>query len=207
MRPSRREVAMVAMVAVVMSAVLASFGQPLWCACGRAVPWSFEVWSSHNSQHVLDPYALSHVLHGVVLFPVLALLLRGERARWRLPVAALLEAAWEVFENTPMVIERYRANTASLDYAGDSVANSLADLAACLVGFVATASMPWWGGVGLFVALEAISVWWIRDSLLLNVLMLTYPIDAVREWQTPPAVIESHSPPEPGAAPTPPPGR
>jgi len=190
--------AAIAVVAVAMAIVLTSFGQPLWCACGVPVPWSLDVWTSHNSQHFFDPYALSHVLHGVAMFPVLALLLRGERASWRLPVAALLEAAWEVLENTPMVIDRYRENTASLDYSGDSVANSLADLAACLLGFVATASVPWWGGVSLFVALELISVLWIRDSLLLNVLMLTYPVDAVREWQMPePADEEPATRPEP----------
>lgn len=186
----------VAGIAAAMAAVLLAFGQPLWCACGSAVPWSFDVWTRHNSQHVLDPYALTHVLHGVVLFPVLALALRGDRARWRWPAAALLEAGWEVLENTPMVIERYRANTASLDYSGDSVANSLADLGACLAGFGAAAAMPWWGGVVLFVALEAISLAWIRDSLLLNVLMLTYPVEAVKERQVPP---EAPAPPPDGA--------
>jgi len=185
-----RQAAAVGVVAAAMAIVLVSFGQPLWCACGRAVPWSLDIWTSHNSQHLFDPYALSHVLHGVVLYPLTALVFRGERRSWRLPAAALVEAAWEVLENTPMVIERYRENTASLDYSGDSVANSLADLAACLVGFLATGAMPWWGGVLLFVALELISVAWIRDSLLLNVLMLTYPVEAVREWQTPPPPVD-----------------
>jgi len=184
MSPARQAAAVVA-ISGIMAIVLGSFGQPLWCACGSLVPWSLDVWTSHNSQHFFDPYALSHVLHGVVMFPVLALLLRGERASWRFPVAAALEAGWEVLENTPMVINRYRENTASLDYSGDSIANSFADLAACLVGFAATAAVPWWGGVTLFVAFELISVLWIRDSLMLNVLMLTYPVEAVKEWQSP----------------------
>ncbi len=174
--------ASVAVVAVA-TVVLAAMGQRWWCKCAQPDIASWDVWSMHNSQHVMDPYALSHVLHGVVFYGVLVWVLRGERARWMLPVALVLEAAWEVLENTPLVINRYREATASLDYFGDSVTNSVADIIACAVGFGLAAAVPWWGSVLVFIGFELLMVAWIRDSLILNVIMLAHPIEAIKNWQ------------------------
>ena len=173
----------VALVAVIMAVVLVAMGRVLWCKCGSPVPWSFDTWSMHNSQHIVDPYALSHMLHGVVFFWALKALSRGRWAGARWVVAALVEAGWEILENTPLVIDRYRENTASLDYVGDSVANSLADLAFCLLGYGAAAMGPLWASVAGFALLEVVSMLWIRDGLVLNVIMLLYPLDAIKQWQ------------------------
>lgn len=167
----------------IAAVVLAGMGQAWWCSCGSPVPWSWDTWSLHNSQHILDAYSFSHMQHGLVFFGVLALL--GDRASigTKLWAALGFEAAWEVLENTPMVIERYREATISLDYFGDSVANSMSDLAACWLGFEIARRLPWWGTVLLFVVVELAMLWAIHDSLILNVIMLLYPLDAIREWQ------------------------
>ena len=102
---------------------------------------------------------------------------------WRLCLAISLEAGWEVFENCDFTIERYREMTIALDYKGDSIANSLGDILSCGVGFLLTRRLGVWGSVSLFVATEVVLLIWIRDSLLLNVVMLTWPIDAIKTWQ------------------------
>lgn len=173
-------------VAAVAAGVLFAMGRVAWCACGSPVPWSWEIWSQHNSQHLLDPYAFTHVLHGVVFAGALFLVLGGPRrdgSPLGIALAALLEAAWEVLENTPMVIDRYRENTASLDYFGDSVANSVADVGWCALGYVIARRVGWKASLAGFLAVEAVLLLAIRDSLLLNVLMLLWPLDAVRAWQ------------------------
>ncbi|TNE85185.1 MAG: DUF2585 family protein [Deltaproteobacteria bacterium] len=158
-------------------------GRSLWCSCGSAVPWSFDVWSKHNSQHLLDPYTFSHVLHGVVFFGLLWPLRERIGLGWRATISAGLEASWEIAENTNAVIERYRETTVSLDYFGDSVLNSMADIASCLAGFALAASIPWFASVGFFVAVELFLLLWIKDSLVLNVIMLVWPIEAIKQWQ------------------------
>ena len=142
----RRFAPFVVMVAVVAIAtvVLLSMGRHLWCTCGSPVPWAWDVWSKHNSQHVVDPYAFTHMLHGVAFYAILWLV-AGNRVPviWRGTMAAALESAWEILENSPIIIERYRAATISLDYFGDSVINSIADVGACLFG--ASSSLGWLG--------------------------------------------------------------
>ena len=166
-----------------MSSMLASMGRRLWCACGTATPWSFDTWSSHNSQHLLDPYTASHVLHGVLFFALLWPLGQRLHIGWRASIATLIEAVWEVAENSPVIIERYRENTVSLDYFGDSIANSLGDLASCLVGFAIAARLPWRVSLGMFILTELVMAWWIRDNLTLNVIMLVHPLESIRAWQ------------------------
>ncbi len=171
-------------IAAMMTTCLWAMGRVWWCQEGDLTPWSWDVWSPHNSQHVIDPYALSHLEHGLALFLLLGL----ARRRWLTPtgklyIVALVEAAWEIVENTPWLIERYRTATISLDYFGDSILNSLGDLAVCLLGAQIARQSPWWVTVGLLVSLEIASIVWIRDSLLLNIVMLTVPIDALRQWQ------------------------
>ena len=159
-------------------------GRLWWCACGRVLLWSGDAWSSDNSQHLFDPYSFTHVLHGLVLCGLLALALPGVAAAWRLCLAVSLEAAWEVIENSDFVIRRYREATAALGYQGDTVVNSLGDVLACALGFALARRLGFRLSLALFALTEAVLLVWIRDSLVLNVVMLVYPSDAIRAWQT-----------------------
>ena len=156
----------------------------LWrCACGRLLPWVGDAWSADTSQHLFDPYSFTHVLHGFAFAGLLALTLRRVGGRWRLVLAVALESAWEVFENTDFVIRRYREATAALGYNGDTVVNSLGDVAACALGFLLARRLGGLRTLLLFVAVEAALLFWIRDSLLLNILLLLYPSETLRAWQ------------------------
>jgi hypothetical protein len=179
----QRPAAAVLGVCALTAAVLAGMGRVGWCACASWVPWSFDTWSLHNSQHILDPYTFSHVLHGVVFYGLIHVTTRGALGRWGLAVAALLEAAWEVLENSPIIIERYRENTISLDYTGDSIANSVADILFCCSGYLAAMVVPVWASWAGFALTELVLLLWIRDSLLLNVIMLVYPLEVLKTWQ------------------------
>ena len=171
-------------IAIVMTATLWSMGRIWWCEAGDLVPWSWDVWSTHNSQHLVDPYALSHLQHGLGLFLLLSIIpwkwLTAERI---FVIVALIEATWEISENTPWMIDRYRESTISLDYYGDSILNSIADYGWCLIGLFVARRLPGKATLSLFVAFEVLSVLWIRDSLMLNILMLISPIEAIKEWQ------------------------
>jgi hypothetical protein len=174
-----------ALVLAAAAAILAAMGRPWWCRAGDLSLVSWDVWSRHNSQHLVDPYTFTHVLHGVVLYGAAWVLLgrSGASPATRAWLALGFETAWEIFENTDAMIQRYRAVTISLDYYGDSVANSIGDIVACMAGYLGASVLPVWvSAVGFFV-IDGLLLLWIRDSLLLNVLMLVHPIDAVRTWQ------------------------
>jgi hypothetical protein len=157
----------------------------LWtCDCGRFRLWTSEAWGAETSQQLFDPYSLTHVLHGFAFAALLALAAPRLAAARRLTLAVALEAAWEIVENTSWVIDRYREATAALGYTGDTVVNSLGDIAACALGFEAARRLGPRLALGAFALVELILILWIRDSLLLNVLMLVYPSDAVRAWQS-----------------------
>jgi len=164
--------------------VLHAMGRPWWCRAGDLVPWSSDIWSRHNSQHLVDPYTLTHAMHGLIFYALLWLTLgRVAGVTTRAGVALGIEATWEIVENTSTMIERYRAATISLDYYGDSVLNSVCDILAFVLGYVAAAAIPTWVSVASVVAAETLLIFWIRDSLLLNVLMLIHPVEAVKAWQ------------------------
>ncbi len=155
----------------------------LWlCACGLRF-WSGNICSSENSQQFLDPYSFTHLLHGMVFFILLKLLLPRVRPMWRLCLTIAIEAGWELLENTNLVIDRYRAATASLGYHGDTVVNSLGDILCCALGFMIARAFGWRRSTILFVVTEAILLLWIRDGLILNIIMLIHPIQAIRAWQ------------------------
>ena len=139
--------------------------------------------SPHTSQHVFDAYSFTHILHGVIYYGLLSRLAPRLSLAWRLWVAVTLAAVWEVIENTNFVIERYRNVTASLGYRGDTIANSLGDILSCAIGFLLAKRLGLWGSVALFVLIEATLLLWIRDSLVLELVMLLCPIKAIREWQ------------------------
>jgi hypothetical protein len=159
-------------------------GRRWWCAGGEPWIWVSNVWSSHCSQHVFDPYSLTHVSHGLIFFAALLWLRPRWPVRWRLVVAIGIAAAWEVLENSPLVINRYRAATMSLDYLGDSVTNSLGDILSCLIGFALAARIGVLRSLAVLVALELLLLVLIRDNLTLNVLMLIHPVEAVKVWQS-----------------------
>lgn len=183
---SRQLASRLALIASGMCAVLALMGRVWWCESGDAAIWSWDIWSTHNSQHLIDPYSLSHIEHGIALFLLLTVF-GSQRLSFesRTLIVAWIEAAWEIFENTPFVINRYREATISLDYFGDSILNSVSDYGMCLLGVLLVRSTGWKAGLATFVALELISMLWIRDSLLLNIIMLISPIDAIKQWQAP----------------------
>jgi len=161
-----------------------AMGRVWWCECSLWKPWSGDIASLHNSQHLFDPYTFTHVLHGIAFYAILWLLVH----RWtgvgvRFVIAVGVEAVWEVIENTSLVIERYRATTISLGYYGDSILNSLADIGACTLGYLLAMWLPVWVSAAIFVAVEATLLWWIRDSLLVNILMLIRPLESIKEWQ------------------------
>jgi hypothetical protein len=175
---------------LVTAVILRAMGQPWWCSCGLLVPWSWDIWTPHNSQHLIDPYFFSHLLHGVLFYAVLFLI--GTRApmvaklplRLRFSMAIIVEAGWEILENSPIIIERYRTATISLDYFGDSIANSAIDIAACAIGFLFTARVKWWWSLVAFLLVELALLLTIRDCLTLNIVMLTYPVEAIKTWQS-----------------------
>ena len=153
------------------------------CKCGYVKLWHGEVVSAENSQHISDWYTPSHIIHGFLFFGALWLVARRLSIGWRLVIATLVEAAWEILENSEMIIERYRAVTISLDYYGDSVLNTVADILAMVLGFFLAARLPVWVTVALILVFEAVTIAIIRDGLALNVLMLLYPLDVVADWQ------------------------
>jgi hypothetical protein len=163
---------------------LRSQGRLWWCSCDYLLLWSGDPWSSDNSQHLLDPYSFTHVLHGFVLCGLLALIAPRLSPVWQLWLAVSIEALWEVVENSEFVIRRYREETAALGYQGDTIVNSLADIFLCGLGFVLARHLGFRRALALFVVTEVALAVWIRDNLSLNILMLIYPIDVIKEWQT-----------------------
>ena len=172
-------------ITVLMSLLLWWMGRIWWCKQGDTAIFIKEAWGSvHTSQHLLDPYVLTHVLHGVAFCLIAALLFPRLSVWWRFVIAVAAEAGWELLENSSYIIEKYRANTASFDYFGDSIVNSIADVAACALGFWFAAKLGAWKSLAFFVLVELLLIFWIRDSLLINILMLIYPVDAIKIWQS-----------------------
>ena len=182
MRSSTHYVLTVVIVALAAVWLLAAGRLPI-CECGYVKLWHGQTYSSENSQHVMDWYTPSHLLHGLLFYAALWVVARRVPLGWRLVVATLVEAAWEIVENSDAIIERYRAVTISFDYYGDSVINSVADMGAMIVGFWLARLLPVWASVAIVVAFEMLTIWLIRDGLALNVLMLLWPLDVVRDWQ------------------------
>jgi hypothetical protein len=163
--------------------MLLAMGRNPICTCGTIDLWVGARDSPKTSQMLADWYSLSHIVHGLLFYAALWLLARRWPVEWRFLTALLIEAAWEVTENTPFVIDRYRATTAALGYTGDSVINSLSDILMMTFGFFLARRLPVWAAIALVLALEVIPLFTIRDNLTLNVWQLIAPNKALQAWQ------------------------
>jgi len=188
-RPAVSSTSLTRLIVLLTAVLLAAFvftlhamGRIPVCSCGPGL-WTWSAWSSETSQHVGDPYSFSHVLHGIIFFWILWLLARRLSTAWKFFIAVVAEVGWEILENSPIIINRYRAATASLDYTGDSILNALGDVAFCMVGFWLAWKLPWKWTAVLVLLIELIMLALIRDNLTLNVLMLLSPIPAIKSWQ------------------------
>jgi len=187
--PHRRALLATLIAVAGVLVILLAMDRPPICECGSVKLWHGVVESAENSQHIADWYTFSHIIHGLLFYFFAHLLWRkwqlfgGVPTRWALPIAALFEGFWEILENTPLIINRYREVTISWGYAGDSIVNSMADIGWMTLGFLLAARLPAWASVAIAIGFELFTLAMIRDNLTLNVLMLVWPIEAVGEWQ------------------------
>ena len=187
--PNRRGAFFALATALAIGAFLLAMGRVPVCTCGTVKLWWGVVQSAENSQHIADWYSFSHAIHGLLFYFFAHVLWRrwklfgGRPASWALPIAVAFEGMWELLENSPIIIDRYRAVTVSLGYNGDSVVNSLSDIGFMVIGFLIASRIPAWASVVMAIAFELFTLAMIRDNLTLNVLMLVWPIDAIRQWQ------------------------
>ena len=179
----RRLIALAVTIILAAAAIELAMGRHPICTCGSLTLWVGERDSAQTSQMLLDWYSLSHIVHGLLFYAALWLVARGWPVENRFLAALFMECSWEVIENTPLVIDRYRATTAALGYSGDSVLNSVSDMLMMCVGFFAARRLPVWASVALLIGLELAPLLAIRDNLFLNIWNLVAPDPAVLAWQ------------------------
>jgi hypothetical protein len=170
-------------VVVLQVAVLSAMGQPPICTCGHVSLWHGNVLSAENSQHLTDWYTFSHVIHGFGFYLLLWVIAPRMSIGLRFALALGLEAGWEIVENTPFIIDRYRQGALARGYVGDSVINSVGDTLAMALGFFLARVLPVWVTVALTLAMELFVGFMIRDNLTLNIIQLLSPSEAISKWQ------------------------
>ncbi len=172
------------LVLAAAATTLTLMGRVPICTCGTIKLWHGVVNSAENSQHISDWYSFSHIIHGFLFFAALKWLLPRVPQGWRLVIATAAEASWEILENTPMVIDRYREATMAFGYSGDSVLNSMSDCGMMIIGFLFASRVRARIWISIAIAFELFTLWRIRDNLALNVLMLVAPVETIRDWQS-----------------------
>jgi hypothetical protein len=190
MSRARRATVAAIIVFAATAAILLAMGRAPICTCGQISLWGPV--GPKQSQMLADWYSPSHLVHGLLFYALLWLAARRTPIEWRFLFALLVEVSWEILENTPMVIDRYRTATAALGYTGDSVINSLSDIAMMCIGFLAARKLPVWGSVVAVLALEIVPLVAIRDNLTLNVWMFLWPDRRVIAWQQAAALAAWH---------------
>lgn len=168
---------------IIMTVYLAAQGRLWFSASGNIDLWVGDAFSSENSQQLFDPYSFSHFLHGVIFFFILHYAFPKFSIESRFAASVMMEGCWEMLENSAIIINRYREATAALGYSGDTIFNSYGDLISCSLGFFVAKYLGLKWSIVLFVVIELLCLFWIKDNLTLNVIMLIYPIDGIKEWQ------------------------
>lgn len=182
-RATRFWLAAAAAFLIVQIVTLALMGRIPICECGYVKLFEPGVNTAGNSQHISDWYTPSHIIHGFLFYWLAIVVLPRASFGARLTLAVVVEAAWELLENSPIIIDRYRTATMAIGYQGDSILNSAMDTVAMVLGFLFAARAPVWLTVVLAIGFEVATAIVIRDNLTLNVLMLVWPVEAVKVWQ------------------------
>jgi hypothetical protein len=172
------------LILAIVAAIELYTGRSVFGPDGKFGWWDGDVWSSENSQRVADAYTFSHIIHGMVFYAFLWLVARKLPVRYRFLIALLMEAGWELLENSPIIINRYRAVTISLGYVGDSVLNSVSDVVFAGLGFIMAWCSRVWVTILIIIIFEVGCLFWVRDNLTLNVIMLLTPSETIKDWQS-----------------------
>ena len=176
--------AIIVVIIVVVTMVLLYFeGRSLICTCERVFIWVGDIWSSDTSQHLFDPYSFTHLLHGFLFSWFLLLLTSKVKENWKLTITVIIESFWEVLENSNFIINKYRADTIAKGYQGDTIINSISDIICCIIGFFIAQYLGFRKSLIIFILIEIILLISIRDSLVLNIIMLLFPIEHIKRWQ------------------------
>lgn len=168
----------------IVGAVELYFGRSILGPDGKFALWDNNIWGSENSQRVADVYSFSHIIHGIIFYAFLWLVARKLPLKYRFLLALIIEAGWELLENSPIIINRYREATIALGYVGDSILNSVSDVGMVVIGFIFARLSKIWLSIALIIILELGCLFWVRDNLTLNVIMLVKPVESIKIWQS-----------------------